>query len=409
MAGVVIVGAGQAGSQCAASLREAGYSGPVALISAETATPYHRPPLSKAFLKDPGVEPQPLRAERFYAEHDIELIHGVTVETIDRPMRSVALSDGSSRDWDKLVLATGALPRMPDMPGAGLAGVHTLRMLDDAIGLRAAAALVQSIVVIGGGFIGMEAAFTFAGLGKKVTVVEAAPRILGRAVAPIVSSHVHERARAAGIAILTETMPEAIEGDRKVAGVRLADGHVVAADLVVVGIGVAPDTRLAEIAGLACANGVSVDGRMRTSDPDIFAVGDCASFHHWQADRTVRLESVQNATDQGRHAAHAIMGSEAGFHAVPWFWSDQGDMKLQMVGLSFDPDRFLVSGNPEQNAFAVYHFAGDRLIAIDTVNRPADHMLGRKFIEAGFTPSDDDILEGPARLKLLFKDLRRAG
>lgn len=409
MAGVVVVGAGQAGSQCAASLREADYQGLVTLISAETATPYHRPPLSKAFLKDPGVEPQPLRAERFYSEHDIDLVHGVAVEAIDRKARTVTLSDGSSRAWDKLVLATGASPRMPDLPGTGLAGVHVLRTLDDATGLRAAAALAQSIVVIGGGFIGMEAAFTFAGLGKQVTVVEAAPRILGRAVAPIISAHVHGRAKDAGITILTDTMPETIEGAGRVSGVRLAGGEMLPAEIVVIGIGVVPDTSLAEAAGLACANGISVDGRMRTADPDIYAIGDCASFHHWQADRTVRLESVQNATDQGRHAARAIMGAEADFHAVPWFWSDQGDMKLQMVGLSFDPDRYLVSGNPEENAFAVYHFAGDRLIAIDTVNRPADHMLGRKFIEADFTPSDDDILEGPARLKQLFKDFKTAG
>lgn len=407
MPGVVIVGAGHAGSQCAASLREAGYKGTVTLISDEAETPYHKPPLSKAFLKDPQAGPQVLRAESFYADHGIELLQRHGVEAIDCAARQIHCTGGLTRTYDHLVLATGTRPRIPDLAGVELKGVFALRSLDDAIRLRNAAAAANGVVIIGGGFIGMEAAFTLAGLGKSVTVVEAAPRILGRAVAPVISKHVHARAEATGVRILTGTMPENIEGDGSVSAVRVSTGELLPADLVVIGIGVIPNTELAEAAGIACDNGILVDARMRTSDPNILAIGDCCNFHHWQADRAVRLESVQNATDQAKQAAKTIMGGEEEYREVPWFWSDQGDMKLQMVGLSFDPDRYLISGNPEENAFAVYHFADDRLIAVDTVNRPADHMLGRKFIEAGFTPPDADILEGPAKLKQLLKDLHR--
>lgn len=408
MSGVVIVGAGHGGSQCAASLRETGYQGPVTLIDIETHNPYHKPPLSKAFQKDPDMGPQPLRAEKYYSDHDIEFLQGQRVEAIDRAAKTVTVSDGETVGYDHLVLATGATPRMPSIDGISLGGVHVLRTLDDASELREAAAAAGDIVVIGGGFIGMEAAFTFAGLGKQVIVVEAAPRILGRAVAPAISDHVHKRAEDAGMRMLIGVMPEAIEGDGSASGVRLSDGSVIPADLVVVGTGVLPETALAETAGLDCNNGISVDGNMRTSDPNIFAVGDCCNFHHWKADRLVRLESVQNATDQAKHAAKFISGTDVGRYGdVPWFWSDQGDMKLQMVGLSFEPDRFLISGSPEDNAFAVYHFANDELIAVDTINSAAEHMIGRRFIAAGYTPSDADILEGPGKLKALLKDLPR--
>ncbi len=407
MAGVVIVGAGHGGAQCAVSLREAGYDSPITMIDRETVTPYHKPPLSKAFLKDAGVQPQMLRAESYYGDRDIDVLGGTSVLSIDRSAKSVTLTDNSSLAYDHLVLATGAYPRMPDLPGTDLDGVFGLRTLDDALTLRSASAAAEHVVVIGGGFIGMEAAHTLRGLGKQVTVIEAAPRILGRAVAPQISEHVHKRSVQSGIRIMTATMPQEIVGGSTVEAVKLADGQTITADLVVVGIGVIPDIAIAEAAGLACENGISVDHLMRTSDPAIFAIGDCCNYHHWRADRKVRLESVQNATDQAKHVAKVIMGAQEDYREVPWFWSDQGDMKLQMVGLSFDPDRFLVSGEPDDNAFAVYHFKGNDLIAIDTVNRPADHMMGRKFIQAGFTPLDEDILEGPAKLKQLFKDLRQ--
>lgn len=407
MANIVIIGAGHGGSQCAVSLREKGFDGSVILVNDEAETPYHKPPLSKAFLKDASMGPQLLRAESFYGDNNIELMREKRVASIDRAARSVALTDGTSLAYDHLVLATGTRPRMPDLPGIGLKGVHALRTIGDATALRDAAAKASDVVVIGGGFIGMEAACTFNILGKRVTVVEAAPRILGRAVAPAISQHVHARVEADGVRVLTSTLPLSIEGDDTVTAVTLDNGETVKADLVAVGIGVIPCDELAAEAGLQCDNGVVVDSQMRTSDRHIFAIGDCCSFHHWQADRKVRLESVQNATDQAKHVAKIITGGEGDYADVPWFWSDQGDMKLQMVGLSFDPDRYLVSGDPADNAFAVYHFKDDALIAIDTVNRPADHMLGRKFIEAGFTPSDEDILAGPAKLKALFKDLRR--
>ena len=406
MTGVVIVGSGHGGSQCAASLREAGYEGRVTLINSEAVTPYHKPPLSKNFLKDANAGPQVLRAASYYADHGIDMADGKRVASIDRAAKTVGFTDGRPQSYDYLVLATGAKPRLPDLPGIGLGGVHALRTLNDALRLRAASADAKNVVVIGGGFIGMETACTLALLGKQVTVVEAAARILGRAVAPMISDHVHARAEGFGVRIMTGVRPEAIVAAGKAGAVRLAGGETIDADLTIVGTGVVPDTELAENAGLNCENGVSVDGQMRTSDPAILAIGDCCNFHHWRAERNVRLESVQNATDQARHAAAVIMGGRDDYRETPWFWSDQGDMKLQMAGLSFDPDRFLVSGDPAGNAFAVYHFRRDRLIAIDTVNRPADHMTGRKFIAAGYTPSDGDILKGPARLKKLFRDLR---
>ncbi|MEO3998367.1 FAD-dependent oxidoreductase [Mesorhizobium sp. CAU 1732] len=400
--GVVIVGAGHAGSQVAASLRQEGYDGPITLIGAEAEAPYHRPPLSKAFLKTPDAKPQPLRGDDFFAASGVTFLDGAVVQRIDVAAKTVALDDGSHRSYETLVIATGARPRWPAIPGADLEGVLAMRTIADARAIRERLAHVRSVVVIGGGFVGLETASTLLALGRTVTVLEIGPRLLGRAVSPVVSDHVLTRLSAQGADIRFGTAPIAITGDENgVRGVALSNGDTLPADLVLVGIGVEPECDLAAAAGIACDDGILIDHAMRTSAPNILAIGDCTRFHHWHADRPVRLESVQNATDQAKLAARTILGHDEPYRAVPWFWSDIGDMKLQMVGLSFDADAHVTVGAPADNAFSVYHFRAGTLIAIDSVNRPADHMTGRRIIASTFRPSENDAATG--RVNELFK------
>jgi 3-phenylpropionate/trans-cinnamate dioxygenase ferredoxin reductase subunit len=399
----VIVGAGHAGSQAAASLRQEGYDGHILLVSDELDLPYHKPPLSKAFLKSPQNPALVLRNADFYRDNEIEIVHGATVEEIDRPAKAVRLADRARLPYTHLVLATGSRPRIPAFDGATLEGVVSLRTHSDAKRLNELLQGAADVVIVGGGFIGMELAHTLTALGRKATVLEAAPRVLARSVAPEVSRHVHARSLAAGIEIIAGGKVAAIGGDNgKVSHVRLDDGRVLPADLVILGVGAVPNIELAVAAGLAAENGVVVDDHMRTSDPAILAVGDCASFSHWQAGRQLRLESVQNATDQAKNAAKTIAGRPVPYRDVAWFWSDQGDMKLQTAGLAFDADRRVTTGSPEANAFAVYHFRGAELVAADSVNRPADHMIARKLLAASISPSEADVLAGPQRLKELL-------
>nr|WP_040677080.1 FAD-dependent oxidoreductase [Nitratireductor pacificus] len=397
---IIIIGAGHGGVQAAASLREEGYAGALTLISADPELPYHKPPLSKAFLKSVDAEPQILKAMAFYEGQGIDLRLGVTATGIDPAARTVALDGGGSLSWTRLLLATGARPRRLDIPGNALDGVFYLRDCADARALRTGTATAGDIVVIGGGFIGLEVAATMALAGKRVTVIEAADRLLGRAVSAEVSSHMQAYHESLGIRLLTRTTVRAIEGaDGRAASVVTEAGETIPADAVLVGIGAEPDTRLAEAAGIDCEDGICVDASCRTSADGIFAIGDCVSFPHGASGRRLRLESVQNATDQARCAAKAMLGQDADFDAVAWFWSDQGERKLQMAGLGFDIDREVVSGDRDAGAFAVFLFSGERLVALETVNRPGEHMLGRRMLAAGFSPTDAQIAEGPAALK----------
>jgi 3-phenylpropionate/trans-cinnamate dioxygenase ferredoxin reductase subunit len=401
---VVIIGAGHGGVQAAASLREDGFDGAIHLVSSETDLPYHKPPLSKTFIKDEAAQPQPLRGEVFYSGHNIQLDFGKNVERIDARGRKIIFHDGVGLAYDRLIIATGARPRLLPQ-GHNLAGVLVLRTLDDARAIRDAAAHAEDVVVIGAGFIGLEIAATLSAGGRKVTVVEALARPLGRAVARPIAEHVTARLIANGVRILTETRIEGLVGEGgKVAGVALASGQTLPAQLVVVGIGVAPNVELASAAGLTCDNGIRVDGSMQTSAENILAIGDCVNYRHWMTGTDVRLESVQNATDQARLAALTILDRPASYDAVPWFWSDIGDMKLQMVGLIGREDRHVVVGSPEENRFSVYHFAGERLTAIESVNKPADHMLGRKMLATEFSPSPDALAANPEGLKAAFTD-----
>jgi len=398
--GVVIIGAGHAGAQAAASLREEGYGGPVRLIGDEAELPYHKPPLSKAFIKDVDAKPQILRADSFYTGAGIDLLLGERAVRLDPAAGRLDLASGTSLVFDKAILATGARPRELSIEGGPLAGVLSLRSIADARAIRVLAATVEDVVILGGGFIGLEIAATLAAGGRRVTVVEAQDRLLARAVAPAISAHVAGRLAASGVRVMLRTTVSRIEGDNgHVSAIVTSAGERIAARMLIVGIGVVPNVELAAEAGLAIANGIRVDGQLRSSAPDIFAIGDSASYRHWLTGGDVRLESVQNATDHAKLVARAIVGHGDSYAAVPWFWSDIGDMKLQMVGLTGGSDSQVVSGDAADNKFSVFHYRDGRLIGIESVNRPADHMLGRRMLAAGFSPDTATALAGGDSLK----------
>lgn len=403
--GVVIIGAGHGGVQASASLREEGYDGRILLIGDEAELPYHKPPLSKTFIKDAAAKPQILRADAFYSGASIDLLLGESVESLDTAAKRLKLASGGSLAFDHAILATGSRPRLLPIEGGPLNGVLSLRSIADARAIRELAAKVEDVVILGGGFIGLEIAATLAAGGRRVTVVEAQERLLARAVAPEVSAHVAERLASFGIRVLMRTTVSRIEGENgHVSAVLTSAGERIPAKMLIVGIGVVPNAELAAAAGIATANGIRVDGHMRTSAPGVLAIGDAASYRHWFTGGEVRLESVQNATDHAKLAARTIIGHTDAYSAVPWFWSDIGDMKLQMVGLTAGSDRQIVSGESADNKFSVFHYAGPKLIGIESVNRPADHMLGRKMMGLGFSPDSDTAVAGSDALKAALAD-----
>ncbi len=398
MAGFVIVGAGECGARAAFALREKGFDGTITLIGNETHPPYERPPLSKEVMLS-GAGPKLVAAVERYAEARIDLLLGRTALEIDRAGKCVLLADGTAIPYDRLLLATGARPR--PLPGVVHGGrVVTLRTHDDAMHIREYLAKGKHVAILGGGFIGLEIAATMRAAGRRVTVVEAVDRLLGRAVAPVIASHVRQRLAEIGVRVLTGTTVARLEGENgHVVAAVTSTGERLPAGMVIIGVGVVPNVELAGTAGIATANGIRVDQQMRTSAPGVLAIGDAASYRHWFTGADVRLESVQNATDHARLAARTILGHDDSYSAVPWFWSDIGDMKLQMVGLALGGDHHVVAGDAAENKFSVYHYAGDRLIAVESVNRPADHMLGRKMLGAGFSPAPGLVAGGPDALK----------
>jgi 3-phenylpropionate/trans-cinnamate dioxygenase ferredoxin reductase subunit len=401
--GIIVVGGGHGGSQVAASLRAEGYDGPLTLVTAEPDIPYQRPPLSKAFLKEPGHDLLPLRPESFYDKNNVALMLSTEATAIDMRARSLSLADGRALPFDRLVLAPGARARMPGIEGIDCDGVFALRDARDARAIRESLYAANDVVVVGGGFIGLEIAATASLLGKTVTVLEAADRLMGRVVAPEISAHFLALHRGWGSDIRLGTPVGRIVGDSgKVAGVETAGGDRIAADMAIIGIGVVPNVELAENAGLATENGIVVDSFMVTSAEKIVAIGDCAAFDHWDLGRRIRLESVQNAVDQGKTAAKTLVGKREPFREVPWFWSDQGDVKLQMVGLSYNATHNVLRGDPDSGAFSVFHFQGDRLVAIDSVNRATDHMVGRRLIGAGTSPTAETCADESIDLKTLI-------
>jgi 3-phenylpropionate/trans-cinnamate dioxygenase ferredoxin reductase subunit len=402
-AGTIIVGTGQAGFQTAASLRAEGYLEPITLIGEEPHIPYQRPPLSKGFLLGKqDADSIELRPAAFYNDHKITLLAGERVGSITKGRRLVEIVSGGQLSYDSLVLATGASNRMLKVDGAELEGVLYLRSLAEAILIKEYLAAAQKVVVIGGGFIGLELAAVASQLGKNVTVVEALPRLMSRVVAPIISDFFREYHSSQGVKILCGKSVTQILGDGgKVRGVHMADGEDISADLVLIGIGITPNTELAAAAGLPVTNGISVNEFLQSPDPNIFAIGDCAEYPNAFAGGRVRLESVQNAADQAQNVAAAIAGHAAPYKALPWFWTDQFDIKLQMAGISIGHDRVVLRGSAETRKFSVFYFKGAKLIAIDSINRPVDHMIGRKLITTGAPVTPELAADESADLKKL--------
>jgi 3-phenylpropionate/trans-cinnamate dioxygenase ferredoxin reductase subunit len=381
--GLVIVGGSYAAVQAAASARQGGYQEPIRILSEDRHAPYQRPPLSKAFLTEASDAAVSLRAETFYVEQRIALELEVRAAGIERAGKQVVTASGARLPYDQLVLATGSRPRALDVEGGGLEGVCMLRSLDDARAIKRRLAEAQSVAVIGGGFIGLEAAASCTKLGKHVTVIEALPRLMSRALPATLAEWFAAKHRAHGVELRVGIGVAALRGSSgSVRSVVLSDGAEIPAQLVIVGIGVVPNEELAHAAGLACANGVLVDPLGRSSDPGIFAIGDCSRHPSRYSDSPLRLESVQNAMDQARAAGATIAGKDTPYDTVPWFWSDQYDVKMQMAGLSAGHDAHAVRGSTEEGRFSVFYFRRDRLIAVDSVNRPAEHMLARKLIAA---------------------------
>ena len=389
MTKVLIIGAGHAGGSVAAFLRQYGHEGPIVLVGEEDAPPYQRPPLSKAWLKgEADLDALLLRPESFYAEQDIDFRPSTVAVSIDPEAKTVAFHDGSIETYDILVLATGSTARKLPVPGGDHLDLLELRTLKDAERLKAALGPGKRLAVVGGGYVGLEAAASARALGAEAVVIERMDRVLARVASETLSAFFTERHRAMGVEILTGTEVIAVAQD----GVTLADGSMVRADAVLVGVGALACESLAWSAGLLCDDGVVVDEQARTSDPAIFAVGDMTrrpipvhgGVRH-------RLESVPNALEQSKQAASAIVGRPAPAPEVPWFWSDQYDFKLQIAGLPFGADRQVLRGDPATGSFAVFHLAGDRIVSVEAVNAPPEFMGGKQLIGKG-TPVDIDKL-----------------
>ncbi|MFL6836687.1 MAG: NAD(P)/FAD-dependent oxidoreductase [Bradyrhizobium sp.] len=380
---VIIVGAGHAGFQLAASLRQHGFGERIALINDEGHLPYQRPPLSKAYLKGTGgPDSLMFRPDKFYRDQNIDLIVD-RAASIDRSARKLVLTSGASLDYRHLVLATGARNRLLDIPNANLEAVRYLRTLDESEALRHLITAGQRVVVIGAGFIGLEFAATARAKGLEVDVVELAVRVMARAVTAEISEYFQLRHTAAGIRIHLGVQVTSIESDgASVTGVSLSDGRHIPADLIVVGVGVLPNVELAAEAGLPVASGIVVNDRLLTSDPNISAIGDCALYKSERFGGSLRLESVQNATDHARCVAARLTGDARIYDGLPWFWSDQGPDKLQIAGLTTGYDRVVVRGDRDRGAFSAFCYKSGHLVGIESINRAGDHMFGRRLFAA---------------------------
>ncbi|MEM8983557.1 MAG: FAD/NAD(P)-binding oxidoreductase [Pseudomonadota bacterium] len=378
----VVVGGSHAGSQVALNLAKAGWDGAITLIGDEPYMPYHRPPLSKDFLAGAKTLDQlHLRPSAQYEKANVAVRLGETVTAIDRSEQTVTVGDGATLHYDRLVLATGARVRRLPTDGAQLPGVFYLRNAADSLAIQAAAETATAAAVIGGGYIGLEAAATLRKRGLPVTVIEAADRVLQRVTSPEMSAFFERVHTEEGVDVRTSTGVTRILGTSHVTGVELADGAHIDADLVIVGIGVVPNVELAEAAGIDCDDGIVVDELARTSDPNIWACGDCAAGHNRYLSRRLRLESVQNANDQGLVVARSIAGGTEPYDAVPWFWSTQYDVKLQIAGLTTDYTSTVARGDMRSGrSFALCYLDGTRLIAVDAVNAPRDFIMARQLL-----------------------------
>jgi len=376
---VVIIGGGQAGCQAVATLRAEGFAGAITMVGDEPFAPYQRPPLSKTYLMGTMERDRLfLKPDAFYAQADCQTIYGVPAVSINRDAKQVALADGRVLGYDKLLIATGSRVRKIKIPGADLSGLHYLRSIADVDALRPAFQSAKTLAVVGGGYIGLEVAAVARKYDLSVTVIEALDRVMARAVSRPVSEFYERVHREAGVVFHMNTAVEGFEGREHLTGVR-AGGRVFAADIALVGIGVVPNSEIAQEAGLTCDDGIRVDKFCATADPAIFAAGDCTR-HHGRGGDLIRLESVQNAIDQAKHAALAMVGKPAPYGEVPWFWSDQYDLKLQIAGLAKPDDRIVMRGDPASRKFAVFHLRDGAVAAVEAVNAAPEYMIGRKLI-----------------------------
>lgn len=398
---VVILGAGHAGGSAAAFLRQYGFEGSITLVGEEPIAPYQRPPLSKAWLKgEAGEEELKLKDDGWYAENGCRLLLGVTAEAIDRQAKTVALSSGESLAYDVLIIATGARARKLPVPGADLKGVLELRTAADAEALKGALGPGKRLAVVGGGYVGLEAAASARALGAEAVIIEREARCLARVACEPLSTFFQDYHRKHGVTFELTASIEAFEGEGgAVSGVRLAGGRVIPCDAALVGVGAMPNDEIARQAGLACDNGVVVDLEARTSDAAIFAVGDVTHRPLPLYERTFRLESVPNALEQAKQAASAIVGRPAPAPETPWFWSDQYDLKLQIAGLPFDADHLIVRGDPDQAKFAVFHLKGDLVQAVEAVNAAPEFMMGKQLILKRTPVSRDKLADTAISMK----------
>ncbi len=398
---IVVVGGGHAAAQFCASINEAGQDVQVVLVTEEGYLPYQRPPLSKTWLKDEDPQPAWLRPASFYADNTIDVHVNTCVSAIDPAAHAITLSSGDRLTYDTLVLATGARARTLPLFDGGFGNVTSVRTIADARRLREQVAAARRVVVVGGGFIGLEVAATAAGLGKHVTVLEAADRLLGRSVSPEISAWLLQAHQANGITIELNARADRLDVvDEKITGIWVGDKQF-AADVVVLAVGSEPNVDLAQAAGLACDNGVVVNPFMQTSQPDVYAIGDCTAFPSATLGRQIRLESVQNANDQARCAARSILGDPVPYTAMPWFWSDQGAIRIQIAGVPDTHHERALRGDPASGKFSVLYFDGDRLTCAESVNLPVDHMAARRLIAEQVVVDRAKALDPTVALKTL--------
>lgn len=401
MKNCVIIGASHAAAQLGVSLRQGGWDGKITIIGDEAELPYHRPPLSKDYLSgDKTLEDILIRPASAYETADINLRLGTRVDAIDRDAKTVSTDDGTTILYDKLVLATGARVRRLAVPGEDLDGVFYLRNAKDVRAIKDAAGPNRRVVIIGGGYIGLETAASLRKQGMTVTVLEAMPRILQRVTAPELSSFYKRVHREEGVEILEDVMASEITETDQALSVKTKCEKIFAADMVIIGIGVIPNIELAESAGIDVGNGIVVNAYCQTSDPEIYAAGDVSWHYNPIYDRHVRIESVPNATEQAKTIANHINGKAAPYNSLPWFWSDQFDLKLQIAGLSQDYDEIVLRGDPEQGRqFAAFYFKGERLLAVDAVNSPREFMMARMALSKGKTLDKAILTDKDADLK----------
>jgi 3-phenylpropionate/trans-cinnamate dioxygenase ferredoxin reductase subunit len=396
----LIIGAGQAGLSAAAELRKRKYEGEITLIGDEPSAPYQRPPLSKAYLTgETPIDRLWLKPEAWYEKADVTVRTGERVTAIDRSASEVITGEGDRLSYDQLILATGGQARRIPLPGADLPGVFVLRNLAEADALSDALSTAKRLVIIGAGYIGLEVAASARKRGLEVTVLEAADRPMARTASALLSGWFGAIHRGYGVDLRVSAPVSAITGTTRAEGVELADGEVVDADLVLVAAGLAPSTQLAEAAGIACQDGILVDAHARADDPRIYAIGDVARFDLPRYGRSVRLESVQNAIEQGKAAAASICGEPFDYDPVPWFWSDQYELKLQIAGLIEGADQMVRRGDPEEGKFALFHLKDGRLIACEAVNSAPEYMGSQRLIAMGASPDPERLRDSSVAMR----------